>query len=242
MTNWPQIPPGVAEAEYRNVSNSAEQPKPRNHHPDQLYSPVGGRVSDGTVQQLIDDLETTARRHGYPDADGTVDRIKFDREAASVLRRHMDISWADAGNRRVWSFISLVALPHLTFWRFGFGNKERWLASDLTRHTWARLWWQAVVFEDDEELLGMLGESDLNQLLERRTIGGDPRLVRTFARAILNGTEDGKRRNIIRDATKRLRRLLAFIDPLALNDTQVQEMCTLVVEESKRRISEAGNS
>lgn len=238
MTNWPQIPISVAEVEYRHIISSAEEPKPRNHHPDQIYSPVGGRAGDETVQRLIDDLETVARQCGYSDPDATGgDRIRFDREAAPILQNHMDISWADAGNRRLWSFVSVVALPHLTHWRFGIGNEERWIASDLTRHTWARLWWQAVVFEGDEEVLLRLSESDLNQLLERRTIGGDPRLVRTFARAILEETKDGGRRNMIRDATKRLRRFLAFVDPLTLNDTQIRAMCALVIEESKRQLA-----
>ncbi|MET8462784.1 hypothetical protein [Micromonospora zamorensis] len=49
------------------------------------------------------------------------------------------------------------------------------MATDLTRHTWAWLWWQAVVFARHEQILVVLSESDLNQLLERRSIGGNPR-------------------------------------------------------------------
>jgi hypothetical protein len=236
MNNWPQIPVSIAEVEYQNIVSSADEPKPRNRHPDQIYSAVGGRVGDVAVQHLIDEMTAAAGRLGYPDQASTEARIQFDRDSASILRSHMDISWADAGNRRLWSFISLVALPHLTHWRFGSGNRERWIASDLTRHTWARLWWQAIVFEDHEELLGQLNESELNQLLERRTIGGDPRLVRTFAKAVVQATEGAGRRRVIRDATKRLRRLLAFIDPLALDDGQVDEICVSVVAESSTQL------
>jgi hypothetical protein len=238
MNNWPQIPASIAEFEYLSIVSSADEPKPRTRHPDQIYSPVGGRVADSAVQRLIDEMTVSAGRLGYPDAASAEARIQFDRDGASILRSHMDISWADAGNGRLWSFVSLVALPHLTHWRFGTGNRERWIGSDLTRHTWARLWWQAIVFEDHEELLGQLNESELNQLLERRTIGGDPRLVRTFAKAVVQATEGGGRRRVIRDATKRLRRLLAFVDSLALDDAQVQEMCTAVVADSATQLGE----
>ena len=102
-----------------------------------------------------------------------------------------------------WSFVALVPLPQLTYWRFGFGNRERWIAGDLTRHTWARLWWQAVVFEGHVELLAALSESDLNQLLERRIIGGDPRLTRALRHAV-TGCQEASRRILIRDAAKRL--------------------------------------
>lgn len=236
MNNWPQLPGSIAEVEYQSLVGSADEPKPRNRHPDQIYSPIGDRVSDTAVQHLIDEMTAAASNYGYPDQAPSEARILFDRDGASILRSHMNISWADAGNKRLWSFSSLAALPHLTRWRFGSANRERWIASDLTRHTWARLWWQAIVFEGHEELLGQLNESELNQLLERRSIGGDPRLVRTFAKAVVQSTEGGGRRRVIRDATKRLRRLLAFIDPLALDDGQVDEICVSVVAESSTQL------
>ncbi|MEB3032086.1 hypothetical protein [[Mycobacterium] nativiensis] len=236
MKNWPQIPAGVAEVEYRQLIGSPDEPKPRSRHPDQIYSPVGDRATDACVQRLIDAIGVTAADYGYPDQPSGQARIQFDRAAASALRDEMDISWADAGSTRLWSFVSLVALPHLTYWRFGFDNRERWIASDLTRHTWSRLWWQAVVFQDHEELLGRLQESELNQLQERRIIGGDPRLISTFALAVLEANADVPRRRLIRDATKRLRRILVFVDPLALDDGQVREMCVGLVKESATQI------
>lgn len=235
MTNWPQIPMGVARSEYENILAMNDAPSPKDRHPDQIYSPIGLHVSDETVQRLIEELTDIAREYGFPEASSSRQRIGFDRAAARKLVDLMEINWADAGNPRLWSFLSLIALPHLTLWRFGKDNHERWIATDLTRHTWARLWWQAVVFQNHEELLDQLSESDLNQLLERRVIGGDPRLARCLARAIVHGvSEDATRRALIRDVTKRMRRLLAFIDALALDDAQVQAMCAELVEESKR--------
>ncbi len=95
------------------------------------------------------------------------------------------------------------------------------------------------MFKDHEELLDQLSESDLNQLLERRVIGGDPRLARSIAKSIIVGiSEDSKRRALIRDVTKRLRRLLAFVDALALDDEQVLAFCSELVAESKKYLGQ----
>ncbi|MCP2364185.1 hypothetical protein HD597_011205 [Nonomuraea thailandensis] len=185
---------------------------------------------------MIDAVSTLAGEYGFPELAGNDARISFDRDAAKVVRGHLDLSWAEAGNRDLWSFLSLVALPHVTMWRFGPGNKERWVATDLTRHTWARLWWQAVVFAGHEHILAALSESDLNQLLERRSIGGDPRLVREIARAVTELTADAARRAVIRDVTARLRRYLAFLDVRALSDQQVREMCNALTNETVTRL------
>jgi hypothetical protein len=209
-----------------------QEPSPAVEHPAQLWSPVGGRVKEADIRALVDELTALAQDHGYPGQAGNDARIAFDRAAAQVLRKRMDLDWSEAGKRDVWSFASLVLLPHVTMWRFGTGNPERWVASDLTRHTWARLWWQAVVFAGHETLLDALSESDLNQLLERRRIGGDPRLVCAFAGAIVNAPQGAPRRFVIRDASLRLRRWLAFLDLSALQERQVLDLCTRLVRES----------
>lgn len=239
MINWPQIPVGVAETEYKSIIGAVDELAPRVRHPDQIYAPVGDRATDSVVQRMIDEMTDTAVAHGYPGQPSGQTRITFDRDAALVLRNQMDISWADAGATRMWTFVSLIALPHLTHWRFGFNNRERWIASDLTRHTWARLWWQAVTFENHFDLYSRLNESELNQLQERRVLGGDPRLVATFALAVLEGGAVVARRQLMREATKRLNRILAFVDPLVLDDSQVREMCDGVVSSSIDHIRRA---
>ncbi|NUW43285.1 DUF6339 family protein [Nonomuraea rhodomycinica] len=210
-------------------------PSPQDSHPEQTWAPVGGRVAPKRVRELIDAISMLASEYGFPAAAGTDARISFDRDAAKVIRGQLDLSWAEAGNRDLWSFLSLVALPHVTMWRFGASNKERWIATDLTRHTWARLWWQAVVFAGHEHILAALSESDLNQLLERRSIGGDPRLVRETARAVTELTANASRRAVIRDVTARLRRYLAFLDVRALSDQQVRDMCHALTNETVTR-------
>jgi hypothetical protein len=92
----------------------------------------------------------------------------------------------------------------------------------------SRLWWQALTFGSPTEvggidfsLLRRLSESDLNQLTERRSIGGNPRLARALARAVLES--DAARREVIREVTPKLRRRLAFIDFSSLSDSQIDD-------------------
>ncbi|MFI6078344.1 hypothetical protein ACIA5C_43145 [Actinoplanes sp. NPDC051343] len=221
---WPQLPQPVALSMYADLLEGAE-PTPATSHAAQLWAPIGSRVSSRQIRSLLDAATDVAQSFGYPQPAGPDKRVAFDRAVAPLIRDRMALSWSDAGNRGSWSFLSLVVLPHLTNWRFGLDNRERWVATDLTRHAWARLWWQAVVFEGQEKLLDALTESDLNQLLERRSIGGDPRLVAALAKAVVEAAPDAGRRAIIRDASRRLRRYLAFVDVRALATYQVEELC-----------------
>ncbi|MEV6306045.1 hypothetical protein AB0M02_41995 [Actinoplanes sp. NPDC051861] len=230
---WPYIPEAVAVALYAEVADG-KQMVPASAHESQLWAPVGARISTRQVTDLVTTMVGVAERFGFPTPAPAERRIAFDREAAFLIRAGMDLTWSEAGNRGIWSFMSLVALPHLTEWRFGTDNNERWIATDLTRHTWARLWWQAVVFEGRESLLAALSESDLNQLLERRSIGGDRRLVAAMASAIIDVPADLSRRLLIRDVSRRLRRYLAFVDVKALDDSQVDMLCRKLCTDSVR--------
>jgi hypothetical protein len=232
---WPQLPEVVASSLYRDMLDG-QDPTPATSHPNQLWAPVGGRAHVKRIQTLIDSMVATAREFGFPAVVRSEARVAFDRAAAPALRDNMNLTWADAGNRGVWSFVSLVALPSVTRWRFGLENPERWIASDLTRHTWARLWWQAVVFDGHAGVLTALSESDLNQLLERRSIGGNPRLVAALAMAVIGASADVPRRDVIRDVTRRLRRYLAFVDVRALSGDQLDELCRALCVESINRL------
>lgn len=234
---WPRLPRVIAEQVFETVSDGAVLTA-ASHHPAQVYSAVGARALESAIDGVISSLEQLAHSCGYPNAAPASSRIVFDRRAAELLREGIDVSWGEAAGTEMWSFLALVALPHLTRWRFGTSNSERWVASDLTRHTWARLWWQAVVFEDAMELLEELNESELNQLLERRNVGTDRRLVKEFARAYLAHPRDEiSQRDLIREAAKRFRRQLAFVETRALDEAHLRSYCHTVVREAAGAIA-----
>ncbi|MCG7418211.1 DUF6339 family protein [Microbacterium sp. ACRRU] len=230
---YPRLPRAEAQRLFASV---AELSPSRTHHA-QIFAPVGGRRATAEqVGQLSDRVRDLAGEFGFPKALASADRLPFDRRSATLLIDSMDISWSEAAAHDLWSFLALVVLPDVTRWRFGERNVERWIASDLTRHTWARVWWRGTVFASRPDLLDRLTESDLNQILERRVVGGDSRLVIGLAQAVLEfeASRPGHRRALIRDAAGRLRRRLAFIDARALGDLEVLELCRELVAEAGR--------
>lgn len=229
--------PRLPRAEAKRLFVSVGELKPARSHHGQIFAPVGGqRATPELVGQLSERVRGLAREFGFPNPLTPGDRLPFDRRSATLLVDSMEISWSEAAAHDVWSFLALVGLPDVTRWRFGEGNVERWVASDLTRHTWARVWWRGTLFASRPDLLDRLTESDLNQILERRVVGGDSRLVIGLAQAVLDfeSTRAGHRRVLIRDAAARLRRQLAFIDARALGDSEVLELCRELVAEAGR--------
>ena len=228
---WPQLPDTIASDLWEGIRDGSDLVQGF-EHAHQVYSVVGARATPEDVQSLVESVVDIARNHGFPEASPPDQKVAFDRAAAPALLSAMNLDWNEASKRGVWSFLSLVALPKVTHWRFGVGNHERWIATDLTRHTWARLWWQAMVFKGHHDLLASLSESDLNQLLERRAIGGDPRLVRALGAAVIAASTEIPRRAVIRDVTSRIRRRLAFVDIHSLDDQQLDEMCRSMTQEA----------
>jgi hypothetical protein len=227
--------PRLPKAEANRLFASVGELQPSNTHHAQVFAPVGGRrATPDEIDQFANKLRATARRYAFPEPLAASERLAFDREAPAVLTETLTMSWSEASSRDVWSFFALVAIPDVTRWRFGEDNVERWVATDLTRHTWARAWWRGTVFAGHEDLLGQLTESDLNQILERRAIGGDPRLSVGIARALLeaDAQHPGYRRTLIRESAARLRRRLAFIDARALSDDGILDLCRAMVNET----------
>ncbi len=232
-TLYPRLPRPIAERLFDQASTLA----PAHAHEAQVFAPVGGRrAQPEEVAALAQSIRDLAVGFGAPGPLPRGSRIEFDRRSAELLVNVMDLSWSEAATADVWSFLALVAVPDVTRWRFRSDNRERWVATDLTRHTWARAWWRGTVFASRPDLLAELSESDLNQILERRVIGGDPRLAIALSDALIQATpaQPGQRRALIRDAAARLRRRLAFIDARALDDASIAELCASQVADALR--------
>jgi len=235
----PRLPRAVALSLYAGVAQGLPM-RPAPSHGGQIWPAVGNRIDEEQLRLLSEALEACAAQHGYPVSGSNAQRVAFDRASAVLLRENLPLTWAEAGTADVWSFFALVVLPDVTLWRFGAANVERWIASDLTRHTWARLWWHAESFGDDVDVLAMLAESELNQILERRSIGGNPNVVRAFSRALAGfEAQDAPRRALIRDVTKRLLRRLAYVDGAALSSDDLTDMCRSLLHESLEEITRA---
>ena len=197
---WPRLSRAIATSEWERLK--AGMPSRGGALlRDVQWRAVGNRA-DVELKVLGDSIRELAKRFGFPDTQSQDAQMRFDREAAVLIRELVDASFADAAAGEVWSYVALAILPDVTRWRFGLQNKERWVCTDLTRHAWGRLWWQGEAYRPEPELLESLSEGDLNQLFERRNIGGDGGLVRELTRAFDQVRAD--RRLVVRDATKRI--------------------------------------
>jgi hypothetical protein len=245
-TLWPHLPDTVAGEIYERVARrGAEELSDACalRHPAQVFTATGGtRADDKRVQALRDVIVSTAQAHGFPGGGG---RIAFDRDLASRLLEEMDLAVAEAADRRLWSFIALVVAPDVTAWRWeGSSNRERWICRDPTRRMFSRLWWHAYLLSDpatgrvEREILDQLTEADLNQLFERRRIGGNRRVLRSLACAVL-AVPDASRRALIRDASKRVLRRMAVVDFHALTDEEVEREVGRLVAEANLALATA---
>lgn len=228
---WPRLSPATALSAYEAMDPGSMTDA--DTHPDQVFAATGGsRVTPAQVARLRQALEGLAVDHALHDDPNPAAKVAFDRSSAAVIRDHMDITCFEATQPGVWNFLALASMPTLTLARFGLRNRERWVASDLTRHMFARLWWQSYTFgvalpdgSVDHGLLNRLSESDLNQLTERRSIGGTPRLAQEVARQYLE-TDPTRRRDAIRAITRTISRLTPFMVVTALSDGDLREFVT----------------
>lgn len=238
---WPRLPAGEA-SNIVNRLQAGEEPMPSTSNPNQTFAGVGVRVRSFDLQATRDRIIAIAESGGLP---GTPERTalgQFDRSVRRVLPQTIDITWSEASNREVWNWLACVLLPDVTKWRWQGTpslNVERWIAHDLTRHTWARLWWQATIFQNDLDLLDRFQESDLNQFFERREIGGRPQLVVALARSIDEELGSGEipRRDLIRDVMKRVRRVLAYREYSAMDGDQLARLADEMVRLSRHAIT-----
>lgn len=234
---WPRLDPAVCLLEYEELlANKGAVDRKAVTHPQQWFAATGGvRVTPHTIGELVKSIEEVATSQGYPDKASQKMRGDFDKAAAEMIYAGMRITSFEASQPGVWSFLSLVAMPHITHWRFGLKNRERWIASDLTRHMFARLWWQVSIFGDgaddrsvDLRLLNKLKESVLNSLTERTSIGGNHRLARIMASEWTKTAQD---RDVLRDLAVRVRARISFIDFAALSDGEMRHIVRELLDE-----------
>jgi hypothetical protein len=242
---YPRLPPAVARRRFEELQLlplSLLPPEARSYDPDAVFAALGGtEVDEGHLQNLRSALIEVGTRAGYPAGRGTrATRERFDLECAAVLSEQMRIVAAEAAAIDVWAFIGVMLVPDLCFWRFPNPPEDRVIGPDLTRHTLARLWWRAHQLADLEPAAGLgaleaIPENVMNQIFERRAIGGNRDLVRGVARVLI-ATQDRwpalPRRRLVRDGVRRLRRLLAFTSPESLDEALLAELIGRVFEDT----------
>jgi hypothetical protein len=230
---YPRLLPRFAQeimADQADLSLEQLETAASGEHPLMTWPATGARrVTPAELERVRGAVLEICERHGYPEPPARRAVTGIDRELAVALTESTELTPAEADVGPMWSFLALVLLPDVVWWRAaGSTNKERFVATDLTRHTLARLWWRAHLFThgltDHQAGLDLwrdtsIGEADLDQIQTRRGgFGKSPKAFRALMRAYprfdsLAREHGGGRRELWRTAyLARLLRLGAFVD------------------------------
>ncbi len=210
-----------------------------------IYTPTGGvRVAPAALSALRSEVLQLAANAGYPDAPDQQQAAEFDAAVALVLAQQMQMAPAEAAKGGVWEFLSCVLLPDVVRWRFaGTGGAatplERFVSG--RRNVFQRLWWRAFHLAPRSpggpllaELLRGLGEDELVQMMERPSLAGIQGLPGSIAAGLLSASQaysDLTRRQLIREAQKRLLRLSSFVSFETLASEEVDRHVESVFEQ-----------
>lgn len=210
-----------------------------------VFASTGGRrVTEGELRELRDRIAKAAEDAGFPNEGRRQDRALFDIEVARLLHERSGLVAAEASVRSIWTFLALVVLPDVSYWRYPKPPADRVLGTDITRHVLGRLWWRAHLLmqphvTDHYRLLEVFGEAAFDQIFARRkSIGGSRALVTalaevwpTISRGRLN------ERDVLIDVLKRLLRIGAVVEFEALDDDELRRQVTETATEAVAALS-----
>lgn len=197
-------------------------------HPDAAPAPTGGHpVEDSRLLDLQGRIRAVAAEAGYPEL--LKGAQAFDRPCGQELFTTMGIVTADAADEGVWSYMSLVLVPEIGPWRFPDRAEERILGKP--RNVFRRLWWRAWALGENLDAAPggctPLGEDEFVQIMERPSLGGNPRTARAIRDALWRaeaGTMAVARSELMRQVTRRVRAARSHLALDVLSDTQLREL------------------
>ncbi|HMJ77118.1 MAG TPA: DUF6339 family protein [Iamia sp.] len=225
---YPRLPRAAAEAvlaAQAGLDLSALRSAASTAHPDGAPAATGGHpVAEHRLADLASRVREVAVKAGFPQELG--DAQRFDRPCGTILFENMDIVTADAAEEAVWSFLSLVLLPEIGPWRFPNRSTERMLGRprNVLRRLWWRAWSLGVDLDNAPEGCQPLGEDEFVQIMERPSVGNNPRIARSIRDAVWRAEAEGltmARSELMRGVTRRLRGLRSHIALDVLTDEQL---------------------
>jgi len=176
-----------------------------------------GKFRDQLRGELLDEV-LDSKTTGFGDSE-------FDRRLGALLLDKLPLTPYEAAHKEVWSFLGLVVLPEVGFWRFPKLTPDRFFGPPL-RNVLGRTWWRAYLLGPDlgceEFTADPLGENELYALIEKTTIGLNTCLVVNVARSIYRYQKESSGRDtMVEELTKDLLRIVPWRDLNSLDDDEI---------------------
>lgn len=244
ITTYPRLPTAAAVQllSVLTATNADELQYPTDFNNIHTYwYATGARRSEQDLRKLADAVRACAVDSGFPRPLGarSARATSFDRQLSRVLLKEMELVPADAAVEDVWSFVSLILLPDIAFWRFPNTDSrvdyERLLGRP--RNVFRRLWWRAYTLGPDAS--AALFEDEAVAIMERPTLAGDRRLARAVIENHLEMAQSDAtipRTELLRQVAKRVRRLSAVLTIPALGDTELLSLVHEVADASLKSL------
>ncbi|GAB2920970.1 hypothetical protein GCM10027280_04960 [Micromonospora polyrhachis] len=235
---YPRLPAHVAEQRLAAHTGQAVEDLRRLSATTDLraswYPTAPYRVAENDLRTLQETVRAISAEAGWPAPPTKTKGTAFDRKLAPALYRQMAIVPADAASEDVWSFLSLVLLPDIAFWRWP--NEQRRPGYERIigrpRNVFRRLWTR--IHSLGEDLGAQLYEDEAVAILERPTLGAHPRVARAIAQGHLGmaGESGTARTEILRITARRLRRLAVVVSLETLDDAQLADLVERYTKEA----------
>lgn len=204
------------------------------------YATAHRRITRERLAALRNSSRQAASDFGYPGVGKGRGLTEFDQRLGRLLYEQMEILPAEAGHPGVWAFMSLVLMPDVAHWRYpNMGKRagyERLLGGD--RNVFRRLWWRNYCLGPD--LAERILEDEAVGIMERPSIGMCPAVARAFANQHLEtiGAHPAVSRTpLLRDATKRLRRVAANVSMYSLTEAELHSLMAEVFDSSVKALA-----
>ena len=193
-----------------------------------FYVPTGGQIiNDENLEKLRNNVLEKAKEYGFPSTNQK-SFLEFEYEVAKILSNwsYLWINGEPSGEsfrNDFWSYLSIVIMPDIVSWRWGFPPEgeptKSWSVRFIGggRNAFQRIFRRILSLdrgpshEDRFGLIRELKEDDFSNILERTSLGSNSRIAIPLAEeylAMRQRRKDMKASNqlkIYREATKDLR-------------------------------------
>ena len=208
-----------------------------------FYVPTGGQIiNDENLEKLRNNVLEKAKEYGFPSTNQK-SFLEFEYEVAKILS-NWSYLWIDGEpsgesfRNDFWSYLSIVIMPDIVSWRWGFPPEgeptKSWSVRFIGggRNAFQRIFRRILSLdrgpshEDRFGLIRELKEDDFSNILERTSLGSNSRIAIPLAEeylAMRKRRKDMKASDqlkIYREATKDLRSygVVQSLDVINLDD------------------------